>query len=48
VETISRLRPLVFEDREGAKLIVADRTPHGMPTTLKERINAELLAFSKA
>jgi non-heme chloroperoxidase len=33
---------------KGAKLVVVDGAPHGMPTTHKDRISAELLAFSKA
>jgi non-heme chloroperoxidase len=33
---------------KGAKLVVVEEAPHGMPTTHKDRINAELLAFAKA
>jgi non-heme chloroperoxidase len=33
---------------KGAKIVVVEGAPHGMPTTHKDRINAELLAFSKA
>ena len=29
----------------GAKLVVYEGAPHGMCTTLKDRVNAELLAF---
>jgi len=30
-----------------AKLVVYEGAPHGMCTTLKDRVNAELLAFFK-
>jgi non-heme chloroperoxidase len=30
---------------KGAKLVVYKGAPHGMCTTLKERVNGELLAF---
>jgi non-heme chloroperoxidase len=33
---------------KGAKLVVYEGAPHGMCTTLKDRVNAELLAFLKA
>ena len=33
---------------KGAKLVVYEGAPHGMCTTLKDRVNAELLAFFKA
>jgi non-heme chloroperoxidase len=33
---------------KGAKLVVVEGAPHGMPTTHKDRINAELLAFIEA
>jgi non-heme chloroperoxidase len=33
---------------KGAKLVIVEGAPHGMPTTHKDRINAELLAFLKA
>jgi non-heme chloroperoxidase len=32
---------------KGAKLVVYKGAPHGMCTTLKDRVNAELLAFFK-
>jgi non-heme chloroperoxidase len=32
---------------EGAKLVVYKGVPHGMCTTEKDRVNAELLAFIK-
>lgn len=32
----------------GAKLVVYEGAPHGMCTTLKDRVNAELLAFIKS
>src|SRR5471032_1016378 len=33
---------------KGAKLVVYEGAPHGMCTTLKDRVNAELLAFIKS
>ncbi|QJP16819.1 alpha/beta hydrolase [Starkeya sp. ORNL1] len=33
---------------KGAKLVVYEGAPHGLCTTLKDRVNAELLAFIKA
>jgi non-heme chloroperoxidase len=33
---------------KGAKLVIYEGAPHGMCTTLKDRVNAELLAFIKA
>ena len=33
---------------KGAKLKVYKGAPHGMCTTLKDRVNADLLAFIKA
>jgi non-heme chloroperoxidase len=33
---------------KGAKLVVYEGAPHGMCTTLKDRVNAELLTFLKA
>ena len=33
---------------KGAKLVVYEGAPHGMCTTLKDRVNAELIAFIKA
>ncbi len=32
---------------KGAKLVVVEGAPHGMCTTLKDRVNAELLSFIK-
>ena len=32
---------------KGAKLVIYEGAPHGMCTTLKDRVNAELLAFIK-
>jgi hypothetical protein len=32
---------------KGARLVVYEGAPHGMCSTLKERVNAELLAFFK-
>jgi non-heme chloroperoxidase len=32
---------------KGAKLVVVEGAPHGMCTTLKDRINQELLRFIK-
>jgi non-heme chloroperoxidase len=33
---------------KGAKLVIYKGAPHGMCTTLKDRVNEELLAFIKA
>jgi non-heme chloroperoxidase len=33
---------------KGAKLVVYKGAPHGMCTTLKDKVNEELLAFCKA
>jgi len=32
---------------KNAKLVIYEGAPHGMCTTLKDRVNAELLAFFK-
>jgi non-heme chloroperoxidase len=33
---------------KGSELKVYDGAPHGLPTTLQDRFNADLLAFAKA
>ena len=45
---IARLGDAVLEDRQGRDAEGLSGAPHGMCTTLKDRVNAELLAFIKA